>query len=117
VGSSVAICTNWAQLVGESRGEAAGKNAVRIVLPPDKPLKPVAHPGSAGVFGLNFSRAIGLWQLWRQTGDRSYLVAYGDHVRRGYQNRDWWGGSYQSVGHWVPQLGVLAILPLFEEHH
>jgi hypothetical protein len=117
VGSSVAICTNWAQLVGESRGEAERKKAVRIVLPPDKPLKPVAHPGSEGVFGLNFSRAVGLWQLWQQTGDRSYLVAYGDHVRRGYQNRDWWGGSYQSVGHWVPQLGVLAILPLFEEHH
>lgn len=114
VGSFVAICTNWAQLVGESRGGAEGSKAIRLILSSDGSFRPVSQPGSGKLFGLNFSRAAGLWELWRKTGERAYLVAYADHVRRAYRNRDWWGGSYESVGHWVPQLGVLAILPLFD---
>jgi hypothetical protein len=114
VGSFVGICTTWAALVGASRGGQAGKAAIRTILPPDGNFRAVAYPHTESLFGLDFSRAWGLWQLWRMTGEKGYVTAYADHVGRAWRNRDWWEGKYESVGHWVPQLGVLALLPLFD---
>jgi Protein of unknown function (DUF2891) len=114
VGSFMGICTTWAALVGESRGGESGKAAIRSILPPDGTFRAVAYPHTESLFGLDFSRAWGLWRLWRLTGEKAYLTAYTDHVGRAWRNRDWWEGDYQAVGHWVPQLGVLALLPLFD---
>ena len=110
----MAICTNWAWLVGESVAGAAGKSATLSILPPDMPMPPVTRPASDHLNGLDFSRSWGLWHLWRRTGDPAYLKAYADHLRLAYRNRDWWAGDYHSVGHWVAQFGVLAVMPLFE---
>ena len=112
--SFMAICTNWAWLVGEGVGGAAGKAAMLSILPPDMPMPPVTRPASDHLNGLDFSRSWGLWHLWRRTGDPAYLKAYADHLRLAYRNRDWWAGDYHSVGHWVAQFGVLAVMPLFE---
>jgi len=117
VGSFMGICTTWAVLAGESRGGEEGKAAMRHILPPDAEFRAVAYPHTRSLFGLDFSRAWGLWRLWRMTGENSYLTAYTDHVGRAYRNRDWWEGNYDAVGHWVPQFGILALLPLFDENY
>lgn len=110
----MAICTNWAWLVGESIGGSDGASAIQTILPPGARMAPVASPSSAHVYGLDFSRAWGLWHVWQRTGDAPYLAAYADHFRRGYEDRSWWAGDYHIVGHWVAQFGVFALMPLFE---
>jgi hypothetical protein len=112
--SFMAICTNWAWLVGESIAGPTGISAIHAILPPDAKMAPVASPSSAHVYGLDFSRAWGLWNVWQRTGDEQYLTAYADHFRRGYEDRSWWAGDYHVVGHWVAQFGVFALMPLFE---
>ena len=67
--SFMAICTNWAWLVGESVAGAAGTNAIHAILPPDARMTPVLQPSSAHVYGLDFSRAWGLWNVWQRTRD------------------------------------------------
>ena len=42
------------------------------------------------------------------------LRAYVAHVRESYDKPELWRGSYQGVGHWVPQFGMLALQPLFD---
>lgn len=112
--SFMAICANWAWLVGESIDGDAGALAMGSIIPPDADLTPVTRPANDHLFGLDFSRAWGLWRLWRRTGEPAYLTAYADHFRVAYRNRAWWAGDYRAVGHWVAQFGVLAMLPLFE---
>jgi hypothetical protein len=112
--SFMAICTNWAWLAGESIAGDGGTDAIHAILPPDAKMAPVTTPTSPHVYGLDFSRAWGLWNVWRRTGDDHYLAAYAEHFRRGYQDRSWWAGDYHIVGHWVAQFGVFALMPLFE---
>src|ERR1700730_13728099 len=88
--SFMAICTNWAWLVGESVAGPTGVSAIHAILPPDARMAPVASPSSAHVYGLDFSRSWGLWNVWQRTGDEQYLTAYADHFRRGYEDRSWW---------------------------
>ena len=68
--------------------------------------------------GLNFSRSWGLWALSEANapGDAkdTYRNAYAAHFRATYDTPALWCGSYQGVGHWVPQFGMLALQPLFE---
>jgi len=113
-GSFMAICTNWAWLVGESIAGPAGVDAIHAILPPDARMIPVAVPTAPHIYGLDFSRAWGLWNVWQRTGDERYLTAYAEHFRRGYADRSWWAGDYHIVGHWVAQFGVFALMPLFE---
>lgn len=112
-GSFMAICTNWAWLVGESVGGDAGGAAIRRILPPDAAMAPVARPRTAHLYGLDFSRAWGLWHVWKRTGEPAYRAAYARHFSRGYRERNWWAGAYRVVGHWVSQFGALAVMPLF----
>jgi hypothetical protein len=112
--SFMAICTNWAWLVGVSVGGEAGSRAVQAILPPDTTMKPVVFPASSHLYGLDFSRAWGLWRLWRRTGEEAYLRAFATHFILAAENRDWWDGDYRAVGHWVAQFGVMALMPLFE---
>ena len=79
--------------------------------------RPVTQPVNWHHHGLNFSRAWGLWGLHAASGSAkakdAYLAAYVAHVRESYENPELWRGSYQGVGHWVPQFGMFALQPLF----
>ena len=79
--------------------------------------RPVTEPTSWHHHGLNFSRAWGLWGLHAVAGEpvakNAYLAAYAAHFQEGYQNPERWRGSYEGVGHWVPQFGMFALQPLF----
>lgn len=113
-GSFMAICTNWAWLAGETADSESAPAVVRSLLPPETDMAPLESPGRSHLYGLDFSRAWGLWRLWRITDDAAYLAAYAAHFRRGYEDRSWWDGEYRAVGHWVAQFGVFALMPLFE---
>ncbi len=71
-----------------------------------EPLTEIAapHPG-----GLNFSRAWGLWSLFRVTGNVAWRDAYVDHVSTHLAHPQYWREDYRSFSHWVPQFGVYAI--------
>jgi hypothetical protein len=62
------------------------------------------HPG-----GLNFSRAWGLWDLYRVTGDETWRDAYVDHVTKHLSMPQYWREDYAKYSHWVPQFGIYAI--------
>lgn len=64
-------------------------------------------------YGLNFSRAWGLWDAYDKTGDPRYLKVYVEHFISGLNPHSNWNGNYRGVGHWVGQFGVFAIQPLF----
>lgn len=113
----MALCTNWAWLVGDvlAQGEPAGSGQdfarwLGRFLPPDQLMEPIESPDSAHQSGLNFSRAWGLWSLYRITDDTAYLDAYLKHIRRTYSHSEQWGGRYETVAHWVPQFGMLALM-------
>lgn len=71
-----------------------------------KPLQRIesAHPG-----GLNFSRAWGLWDLYRVTGDEAWRDAYLEHVTTHLEMPQYWREGYRDYSHWVPQFGIYAI--------
>jgi hypothetical protein len=116
-GHFMAVCTNWAWLVSKVMGREEFSNwsarfFARIGLPP-----PVTRPVNWHHHGLNFSRAWGLWGLYaasaRSADADKYLEAYVAHVRQAYDRPQLWRGSYEGVGHWVPQFGLFALQPLF----
>lgn len=74
---------------------------------------PVLNPKTPHENGLNFSRAWALWDIYWLTMRPEIIDAYADHVRVGIDERSQWAGSYETVGHWVPQFGMLALQPLF----
>ena len=111
-GDFMAICTNLVAI------------AARL-LPPEQfgpwlaqtlegvALEPVLTPVNAHHFGLNLSRAWGLWAIWQTTGDPRWSKLYAAHVLATYARPDHWSGDYQRVAHWVAQFGIYAIQPLF----
>lgn len=84
-------------------------------LPPSRLPLPIKDPKEAHEYGLNFSRAWGLWELFSITTNPEYLDSYVDHVQATLKDRNNLDGDYQSVGPWVPQFGMFAIQPLFGE--
>jgi hypothetical protein len=116
-GHFMAVATNWAWLVSKALARAElgrWEQAFfgRAGLPP-----PVAWPANWHHHGLNFSRAWGLWALCGAgapgAAREAYRAAYAAHFRATYATPAFWRGSYQGVGHWVPQFGLLALQPLF----
>jgi hypothetical protein len=77
-----------------------------------QPLTEIAkpHPG-----GLNFSRAWGLWSLYRVTGDETWRDAYVAHVSTHLGQPQYWRDDYRSFSHWVPQFGVYAIALSYDQ--
>ncbi len=59
--------------------------------------------------GMNFSRAWGLWSLYRRTNDLTYRKAYLTNVMMGMQEHESYQNDYNSYGHWVPQFGIYAL--------
>ncbi len=109
----MAICTNWAWLASKLLRRDEFARWVSGFLPPPRIPAPVRDPHAAHEYGLNFSRAWGLWELFSVTADLAYINAYVDHVQTTLGNRENWDGDYRTVGHWVPQFGMFAIQPLF----
>ncbi len=117
-GHFMAVATNWAWLVSRVlQQDAFDRWAQTFFAVPGLP-QPVTQPLNWHHHGLNFSRAWGLWGLHAASGSANakdaYLAAYVAHVRESYDKPELWRGSYQGVGHWVPQFGMFALQPLFD---
>lgn len=112
--SFMAGCTNWAWLVSETLDQDEFNAWLARFMPDPSALHPVERPGNAHLYGLDFSRAWGLWRIYRASGDRRYLELYLDHFTTAYAHPDWWRGDYEIVGHWVAQFGMFALMPLFD---
>ena len=113
-GSFMAACTNLAWLVSEVMdSQDYGLWLADLIPVPDR-LSVVQEPHNIHLYGLNFSRAWGLWRMYRKTGERIWLRHYRQHFETTYHRPSWWRGHYRRVGHWVAQFGVFAIMPLFE---
>jgi hypothetical protein len=112
-GEFMAICTNWAALV--SRVLDGGDYSVwldKFIATNGLP-RPVTDPSTNHDFGLNFSRAWGLWDMVDKSGRADVAEAYVAHFHNGLVPASNWSGSYEAVGHWVAQFGMFAIQPLF----
>ncbi len=118
-GEFMAACSNWAWLVSKVLARDAFDPWAQAFFKRSGLPRPVTKPLSWHHHGLNFSRAWGLWQLYAATGrandKEAYLAAYLAHFRQTYETPALWRGSYEGVGHWVPQFGMLALQPLFAE--
>jgi hypothetical protein len=72
-------------------------------------LAALCEPTPAHAAGLNFSRAWGLWSLWRASGDPHYRDLYVEHVWRHVAQPGYWAEDYGAHAHWIGQFGVYAI--------
>lgn len=106
----MAVCTNWAWLVGLVLPRAEFKTWLKGFLPTDLAITPIEDEASVHQAGMNFSRAWGLWNLYRLTGEKRFLDAYLKHFKSTYDRPDIWNGDYQSHSHWVAQFGMLALV-------
>ncbi len=113
--SFMAICTNWAWLVAEATPDTDFYNEwISKFMPDATDLQAVERPVSPHLYGLNFSRAWGLWRIQRRSADPRFLALYVQHVEKNFADPEWWRGDYRANGHWVAQFGVFALMPLFE---
>src|SRR5262249_13832248 len=74
---------------------------------------PITRANSDHEFGLNFSRAWGLWDMYAASGRTDIAASYAEHLARGLTPASNWRGSYMVVGHWVAQFVMFALQPLF----
>lgn len=112
-GEFMAICTNWAALVSRVLDRDAYAAWLDKFVATNGLPHPVTDPGTDHDYGLNFSRAWGLWDMYDKTRRLDVADAYAEHIRHGYVPASNWSGSYGAVGHWVAQFGMFAIQPLF----
>jgi Protein of unknown function (DUF2891) len=117
-GHFMAVTTNWAWLVSKILPQDQFDPWAEAFFARSGLPHPVTHPLSWHHHGLNFSRAWGLAALHAASTSASakeaYLDAHIAHFRATYDTPALWRGSYEGVGHWVPQFGMLALQPLFE---
>ncbi len=109
-GEFMALCTNWAWLVSDILPRNEYVAWVAQFMPADHLVEPIAEASSIHQNGLNFSRSWGLWNVYWQTDDSRYLESYLQHVRQTYSHPKSWNGGYETVAHWVPQFGMLALM-------
>jgi len=106
-------CLNWAWLISK-------------ILPLDEFIPwlmefmpelpaPVQKPLTTHHYGLNFSRAWGLWGLYKATGYQKYADLFADHFWTGYKDPQNWSGNYHTVAHWVANFGLFALLQVVED--
>lgn len=109
----MAICTNWASLAARVLDRASFASWLDRFMALNGLPVPIEHPATAHEFGLNFSRAWGLWDMVEMTGRDDVARAYAAHLQRGLSPASNWSGAYMVVGHWVSQFGMYAVQPLF----
>lgn len=111
----MAICTNWAWLVGKVLPRDAFKAWLAVFLPPDLAIEPIGDAKSVHQAGLNFSRSWGLWPLYRMTGEQRFLEAYLRHFDGTFARPDIWNGDYANLSHWVAQFGMLGLAVTYDD--
>lgn len=118
-GHFMAVGTNWAWLASRVLQQQEFDHWVQRFFARSALPEPVRAPTNWHHHGLNFSRAWGLWGIAAATGSDSLRQAcqeaYAAHFLETYGNPERWRGSYRGVAHWVPQFGMLAIQPLFDD--
>ena len=81
------------------------------------------NPSRGHVAGLNFSRAWGLWPLYKSLGDKGARDLYAGHIMAQFNQKSHWHSApdgvfdkkiYDYYGHWVPQFGIRAIAASIE---
>ncbi len=112
-GHFMAVCTNWAALVARVLPTPRYRRWLFGFLKRSGLPDPVTRPVNAHHYGLNFSRAWGLWDIYAATGRQDVLRAYIRHFQAGFRPRTNWAGDYRRVGHWVAQFGMFALQPQF----
>jgi len=112
-GEFMAICTNWAALVARVLDRPAYVQWLDKFIAANGLPSPIVRAADDHEFGLNFSRAWGLWDMYDKSGRPEILGAYAEHLQRGFSPASNWRGSYMAVGHWVAQFGMFAVQPLF----
>lgn len=112
-GEFMAICTNWAALVSRVLDRDDYSAWLNKFIAANGLPHPVTDPSTDHDFGLNFSRAWGLWDMYDKSARTDVADAYAEHFNRGFTPAANWSGSYGAVGHWVAQFGMFAIQPLF----
>jgi len=112
-GTFMAVCTNWAWLASRVMPREQLAPWLDTLFARDRMPAPVSSPLNWHHYGLNFSRAWGLWEIYSATGEPKYADVYVAHFRQGYDDPQKWRGSYLGVGHWVPQFGMFALQGLF----
>lgn len=113
-GQYMAICTNWASLAARVLDRQEFTVWIERFIALNGLPNPVEHPATDHEFGLNFSRAWGLWDVYERTGRADVAQAYAAHMQHGLTPASNWSGAYMVVGHWVSQFGMYAVQPLFE---
>jgi hypothetical protein len=115
---AMAVCVNWAWLASHAlSGQALQKWADAffhggLPKPIAAPKRLQAYKGQQA-YGLNFSRAWGLWRLYQATGDNRYADAYAAHFREAYGKPGAWRDDHRGAANWTPQFGMFALQPLF----
>ena len=72
-------------------------------------LQPLPMPfATAHQGGLNYSRAWGLWVLFRTTANPAYRLAFEAHLNAMMTDLPLWQADYHRYGHWVAQFGLFA---------
>ena len=112
-GEFMAVCTNWAALVARVKERADYAAWLDKFIAVNGLPVPVTEARSDHEFGLNFSRAWGLWDMYDNSGRADVAKAYASHFDRAFTPEANWRGSYMAVGHWVAQFGMFALQPLF----
>ncbi len=112
-GEFMAICTNWAALASRALDRDEYSSWLDKFIETNGLPIPVTNPFTDHDFGLNFSRAWGLWDMYDKTARADVADAYAEHFHRGFVPAANWSGNYGAVGHWVAQFGMFAIQPLF----
>lgn len=113
----MAVCTNWAWLVGKVLPRAELKAWLAGFLPAGLIIEPIEDEASVHQAGLNFSRAWGLWNLYRMTDEPRFLTAYLQHFKSTFDRPDIWNGDYDTLSHWVAQFGMLALVVSYDDAH
>lgn len=112
-GHFMAVCSNWAALVSRIMDREMFTAWFDRFAKINGLPSPVLTPRSSHHYGLNFSRAWGLWDIYDKTGRTDVADAYASHFAKGFSPKSNWSGDYRSVGHWVAQFGMFALQPLF----
>lgn len=108
----MAVCANWAWLVSKVQPRPAFLKWYEAWKPNLRSYQPIV-PRNAHEYGLNFSRAWGLWEVAQVTGDRELVASFARHFSATYDHPDHYRGDYRTVAHWVAQFGMFAAMPLF----
>jgi Protein of unknown function (DUF2891) len=112
-GAFMAISTNAAALVARVLDRQAYAAWLDGLIAANGLPAPILRAQSDHEFGLNFSRAWGLWDMYAASGRADVVEAYAEHLDRGLTPATNWRGDYLVVGHWVAQFAMFALQPLF----